>query len=76
MSSTLALGQARALFGFPQPVDPRPALKTVKALLLLVLPRTPRISGYDVYAHAVYVVMCYMSIMLYVCHMLYICYKV
>ncbi len=37
-------------------------LKTVKGLLLLVPPRTPRSSGYDVYAHAVYVVICYMSL--------------
>jgi hypothetical protein len=37
-------------------------LKTVKGMLLLVLPRTPRSSGYDVYIHAVYVVICYMSV--------------
>ena len=49
--------------------------------------RTPRSSGYDVYAHAVYVVICYMSLtcicLLYVsrprtrhvicCYMLYVC---
>ena len=77
-----ALGQTRALFGLRLPVDLVHTLKTVKGLLLLVPPRTPRSSGYDVYAHAVYVVMCYMSItcmsviccyMLYVCYMLYIC---
>jgi hypothetical protein len=38
----------------------------------LVPPRTPRSSVYDVYAHAVYVVICYMSLtcicLLYVCH--------
>ena len=45
-----------------QPVDLVHALKTVKGLLLLVPPRTPRSSGYDFYTHAVYVVMCYMSI--------------
>ena len=45
-----------------QSVDLVRALKTVKGLLLLVPPRTPRSSGYDFYAHAVYVVMCYMSI--------------
>ena len=56
------------------------ASKTVKGLLLLVPPRTPRSSGYDVYAHAVYVVICYMSItcicLLYVviCYMSVICY--
>ncbi len=53
--------------------------KTMEGLLLLVPPRTPRISGYDVYAHAVYVVICYMSItcicLLYVviCYMSVIC---
>jgi len=45
-----------------QPVDLVHALKTVKGLLLLVPPRTPRSSGYDFYTHAVYVVMSYMSI--------------
>ena len=70
-----------------QPVDLGHALKTVSGLLLLVPPRTPRSSGYDVYAHAVYVVICYMSLtcicLLYVshprtrhvicCYMLYVC---
>ena len=56
------------------------ALKTVNGLLLLVLPRTPRSSGYDVYIHAVYVVICYMSVicicLLYIviCCMSVICY--
>jgi hypothetical protein len=45
-----------------QPVDLVHTLKTVKGLLLLIPPRTPRSSGYDVYAHVFYVVMCYMSI--------------
>ena len=45
-----------------QPVDLVHALKTVKGLLLLVPPRTPRSSEYVFYTHAVYVVMCYMSI--------------
>jgi hypothetical protein len=45
-----------------QPVDLVHELKTVKGLLLLVPSRTPRSSGYDVYEHAFYVVMCYMSI--------------
>jgi hypothetical protein len=55
------------------------AFKTMAGLLLLVPPRTPRISGYDVYAHTVYVVTCYMSItcicLLYVviCYMSVIC---
>ena len=50
----------------------------VKGLLLLVPP--PRSGGYDVYIHAVYVVICYMSItcicLLYVviCYMSVICY--
>jgi hypothetical protein len=44
------------------------------------LPRTPRNSGYDFYTHAVYVVMCYISItcicLLYVliCYMSVKCY--
>ena len=73
-------GQTRALFGLRQPADLVHALKTVKGLLLLVPQRTPRSSGYDVYAHAVYVVICYMSItcicLLYVviCYMSVICY--
>jgi hypothetical protein len=41
-----------------QSVDLVHALKTVKGLLLLVPPRTPRSSGYDFYAHVVYVVIC------------------
>ena len=45
-----------------QSVDLVHALKTVKVLLLLGPSRTPRSSGYDVYAHAVYVVICYMSV--------------
>ncbi len=59
--SSIALGST-----FPvrlrQPVDLVHTLKTVKGLLLLVPPRTPRSSGYDVYAQSVYVVMCYMSL--------------
>ncbi len=44
--------------------DRRPVhtFKTMEGLLLLVPPRTPQNSGYDVYAHVVYVVMCYISI--------------
>jgi hypothetical protein len=45
-----------------QPVDLVHTLKMVKGLLLFVPSRTPRNSGYDVYAHVFYVVMCYMSI--------------
>jgi len=70
-----------------QPVDLGHALKTVSGLLLLVPPRTPRSSGFAVYAHAIYVVICYMSLtcicLLYVsrprtrhvicCYMLYVC---
>ena len=80
-------GQTCVMFGRQQPVDLVHTLKTVKGLLLLVPPRTPRSSGYDVYAHAVYVVICYMSLtcicLLYVsrprtrhvicCYMLYVC---
>ncbi len=36
--------------------------KTMEGLLVLVPPRTPRNSGYDVYTHAFYVVICYLSI--------------
>ncbi len=62
------------------PVELVHSLKMVKGLWLLVPPQTPRSSGYDVYAHAVYVVICYMSItcicLLYVviCYMSVICY--
>ncbi len=72
-------GQTRALFKFRQPDDLFHGLKTVKELLLLVPPRTPRNSGYDVYAHEVYVI-CYMSLtcicLLYVliCYMSLKCY--
>ncbi len=38
------------------------AFKTMEGLLVLVPPRTTRSSGYDVYAHAVYVAICYLSI--------------
>jgi hypothetical protein len=63
-----------------QPVDLVHVLKTVKGLLLLVPTRTPRSSGYDFYAHAVYVVIFDMSItcicLLYVliCYMSVKCY--
>jgi hypothetical protein len=59
--------------------DPVHTFKTMEGLLLLVPARTSRSSGYDVYAHAVYVVICYMSItcicLLYVviCYMSIIC---
>ena len=52
----------------------------MKGLLLLVPPWTIRSSGYDVYAYAVYAVICYMSItcicLLYVviCYTSVICY--
>jgi hypothetical protein len=66
-----------------QPVDLVHTLKTVKGLFLLVLSRTPRSSGYDVYVHVVYVVVLYVyymyipvicCYMLYVCDMLCVCY--
>ncbi len=56
-------GQTRVMFGRQQPVDLVHVLKTVKGLLLHVPPRTPRSNGFDVYAHAVYVVICYMSVL-------------
>jgi hypothetical protein len=34
----------------------------MEGMLFLVPPWTPRSSGYDVHAHTVYVVICYMSI--------------
>jgi hypothetical protein len=58
--SVCLVGVIRVLL-LQQPVDLVHTLKTVKGLLLLVPPRTPRSSGYDVYAHVVYVVICYMS---------------
>jgi hypothetical protein len=70
MSSDLAKGVLDPRLPWPdtfdvrlrQPVDLVHTSKTVKVLLLLVPPRTPRSSVYDVYAHAVYVVICYMSL--------------
>jgi hypothetical protein len=57
-----ALFSARVLFNLRQPVDLFHTLKTVKGLLHLVPPRTPRSSGYGDYAHSVYVTcyFCYM----------------
>jgi len=63
-------GQTRAMFQASTTRRPVHTLTTVEGLLLLVPPRTPRSSGYDVYAHAVYVVICYMSI---ICYMPVIC---
>ena len=77
-SILVALGQARALFGLRQPVD-RARTEDSEGPAAPRSPRTPRSGGYDVYAHAVYVVMCYMSItcicLLYVviCYMSVIC---
>ena len=78
-SLLVALGQARALFGLRQPVD-RARTEDSEGPAAPRSPRTPRSGGYDVYAHAVYVVICYMSItcicLLYVviCYMSVICY--
>ena len=78
-SLLVALGQARALFGLRQPVD-RARTEDSEGPAAPRSPRTPRSGGYDVYAHAVYVVVCYMSItcicLLYVviCYMSVICY--
>ena len=74
-----ALGSARALFRLRQPVD-LAHIEDGEGAVILVPPRTPRRSGYVVYADAVYVVICYMSItcicLLYVviCYMSVICY--
>ena len=56
-------GQTRLLFKLRQPVDLFHALKTVKGLLNLVPPRTPRISGYGVLCTCG---LCYMLFLLYV----------
>jgi hypothetical protein len=45
-------------------------LTTVEGAAAFVPSRTPRSSGYNFYAHAVYVVICYMSI---ICYMSVIC---
>jgi hypothetical protein len=72
------LDNARVMFRLRQPVDLVYTSIYVKGLLLLVPP--PRSGGYDVYIHAVYVVICYVSItcicLLYVviCYMSVICY--
>ncbi len=66
----MTLGKS-VMFGFRQPVDLVHTLKTVKGLLFLVPPQTPRRSGYDVYVHAVYVVICYMSTV--ICYISVIC---
>ena len=57
-------GQTRALFGFRHPDDLFHALKTVKGLLHLVPPRTPRTSGYGVLCTCG---LCYMLFLLYIC---------
>ncbi len=62
-----ALGSARALFRLRQPVDLVYASIYVKGLLLLVPP--PRSCVYVTYAHAFYVVMCYMSMHVFVSFM-------
>ena len=54
-----ALGSARALFRLRQPVD-LGRIEDGEGSVILVPPRTPRRSGYVVYADAVYVVICYM----------------
>ena len=74
-----ALGCARALFRLRQTGD-QGRIEDGEGAVILVPPRTPRRSGYVVYADAVYVVICYMSItcicLLYVviCYMSVICY--
>jgi hypothetical protein len=61
--SSFALGRHVRCFRSRQNVDLHHTLKTSKGLLPFVPPRTPRSSGYDVYEDAVYVVICYMSVM-------------
>ena len=61
-----ALGSARARFRLRQPVDLVYASIYVKVLLLLGPP--PRSGGYDVYIHAVYVLIC--LLLVHVCYML------
>jgi hypothetical protein len=56
-------GQTLALFGFRHPDDLFHALKTVKGLLYLVPPRTPRTSGYGVLCTCG---LCYMLFLLYI----------
>jgi hypothetical protein len=51
-------GQTCAMFQASTTRRPVHTLTTVEGLPILVPPRTPRSSGYDVYAHAVYVVIC------------------
>jgi hypothetical protein len=64
----------RALLVFDDPVDLVHSLKTVKGLLLLVPPRTPRSSGYDVYAQEVYVVICLLYVVICYMSVTVICY--
>jgi hypothetical protein len=56
-------GQTRVMFKLRQPVDLFLTLKTVKGLLYLVPPRTPRNSGYGVLCTCG---LCYMLFLLYV----------
>ena len=77
--SSDALGRRVRCFRLRQPVD-LGRIEDGEGAVILVPPRTPRRSGYVVYADAVYVVICYMSIscicLLYVviCYMSVICY--
>jgi hypothetical protein len=69
--SSFTLGRHVRCFRTRQNVDLYHTLKTAKGLLPLVPPRTPRSSGYDVYADVVYVVICYMSVIcICLCYML------
>ena len=73
-------GQRKCVVQVSTTRRPVHTLKTVKGLFLLVLSRTPRNSGYDVYIHVVYVIICYMPLicicLLYIviCCMSVICY--
>jgi hypothetical protein len=71
--SSFALDRNVCCFRSRQPVDLYHTLKTIKGLLPLVPSRTPRSSGYDVYADAVYVVICICLLYVVICYMSVIC---
>jgi hypothetical protein len=63
-------GQTRAMSRASTTRRPVHTLTTVEGVAVFVPPRTPQSSEYDFYAHTVYVVICYMSI---ICCMPLIC---
>jgi hypothetical protein len=70
---SFALGRHVRCFRSRQNVDLYHTVKTVKGLLPLVPSRTPRSSGYDVYADVVYVVTCICLLYVVICYMSVIC---